>query len=248
MTAQLKKPMPALTPKLAYLAKSLPGKEEALRGSRNGYDGRRMTPRQQVRRATIEDLPQLKRLWAEERLLVSDLEKRFKEFQVVEGADGQVLGALGLQTAGHEGHLHSEVFLHFEQADALRELLWQRAQTMAVNLGLVRVWTQLETMYWRQNVFEPAAAEVLAKLPVSFGTVPRPWLVIQLKEENVMSAAVLEQELALFKAAERERTEMLIRRARILKAIAAGISLLVFVLALAWAISFFKLHGKIPGR
>jgi N-acetylglutamate synthase-like GNAT family acetyltransferase len=207
-----------------------------------------MRPRQQVRRATIEDLPQLKRLWAEERLTVSDLEKRFKEFQVVEGADGQVAGALGLQTAGHEMRLHSEVFLHFDQADALRELLWERAKNMAASLGLVRVWTQLETMFWRQNVFEPASAEVLAKLPANFGSAPRPWLVIQLKEENVMSAAVLEQELALFKAAERERTERILRRARILKGIAAGISFVVFLLALAWAVSFFKMHGKLPGR
>ena len=49
-----------------------------------------MTPRQQIRRATIDDLPQLKALWEQEQLSAGELEKRFKEFQVVEGEGGEV--------------------------------------------------------------------------------------------------------------------------------------------------------------
>ena len=85
------------------------------------------TPNPQVRRATIEDLPNLVELWRQENLPAPDLEKRFKEFQIIEGAGGELAAAVGLQVAGLEARLHSEVFAHAEQADALRELLWERA-------------------------------------------------------------------------------------------------------------------------
>src|SRR5262249_16714198 len=81
------------------------------------------TPNQQVRRATVEDLQKLMPLWQRENLPAQDLEKRFKEFQVVQGHGGELLGAVGLQIAGAEGCLHSEVFAHHEQADALRQQL-----------------------------------------------------------------------------------------------------------------------------
>src|SRR5688572_8151548 len=96
------------------------------------------TPQLQVRRATIDDLPKLAALWRDENLDVADLEKRFKEFQVVEGPGGEILGALGLQISGQEGRLHSEVFSLPEQADIVREKLWERAQILVNNHGLVR--------------------------------------------------------------------------------------------------------------
>ena len=67
----------------------------------------------QVRRASIDDLPQLNSLWQQERLPSASLEKRFKEFQVVE-ASSEILGAIGLEVLGTEGRLHSEVFAHPE--------------------------------------------------------------------------------------------------------------------------------------
>src|SRR2546429_8212208 len=101
-----------------------------------------MTPNQQVRRATVEDLPKLVPLWQQENLPWQDLEKRFKEFQVVEGQGGEVLGAVGLQISGLEGRLHSEAFAHAEQGDALREKLLGRARIVARYFGLVRLWAQ----------------------------------------------------------------------------------------------------------
>ena len=69
-------------------------------------------PNPQVRRATVEDLPKLVPLWQAEQLPWAGLEKRFKEFQVVEMPDGEVVAAVGLEIAGTEGRLHSEVFAH----------------------------------------------------------------------------------------------------------------------------------------
>src|SRR2546426_5938551 len=101
------------------------------------------TPNVQVRRATVEDLAKLVPLWKAEDLPCDELEKRFKEFQVLESAGGALLGAVGLQIAGSEAHLHSEVFARPDEADSLREKLWERAHVLANNHGLVRVWTQL---------------------------------------------------------------------------------------------------------
>src|SRR5688572_8993095 len=119
------------------------------------------TPQLQVRRATIDDLPKLAPLWREENLDVDDLEKRFKEFQVAEGLSGEVIAALGLQVAGQEGRLHSEVFARPEEADLAREKLWERAQIIANNHGLVRVWTQLTAPFWHTNGFAPAPGDVI---------------------------------------------------------------------------------------
>src|SRR5882672_9665544 len=127
------------------------------------------TPNLQVRRATIEDLPKLAALWQQEGLPAQDMEKRFKEFQLVEGHGGELVAAVGLQVAGLEVRLHSEVFAHAEQADALRDLLWERAQVVAQNHGLVRLWTQFGTPFWNHNGFRHAAADLLAKLPPAFG-------------------------------------------------------------------------------
>src|SRR5687768_5666141 len=119
----------------------------------------------QVRRATIEDLPQLVELWQAEQLSVADCEQCFKEFQVVEEG-GKVTGALALQISGGEGLLHSEAFAHPEQADALREKLWERARMIACNHGLFRVWTQLTVPYWK-STFQESSAEQVTKVPAS---------------------------------------------------------------------------------
>ena len=116
------------------------------------------TPPQQVRRATVEDLPQLIALWKQENLPWEQLEKRFKEFQVVEGEGGRVLGMLGLEVAGPEGRVHSEAFARPELADPLRELLWERVQVVAKNHGMVRIWSQFSTPFWNHCGFKCRSA------------------------------------------------------------------------------------------
>src|SRR5258706_9688893 len=121
------------------------------------------TPNPQVRRATSEDVPRLKSLWQQENLPWERLEKRFKEFQIVEVPGGEVLGALGLEIVGVEGRLHSEVFLHPEQSDTLRTLLWERAQVMGKNHGLVRIWTQLAAPFWSHTFIQPVTGDAMTK-------------------------------------------------------------------------------------
>jgi len=199
------------------------------------------TPGLQVRRATIDDLPQLIKLWQQENLPVADLESRFKEFQVVDNGTGGIAGAIGLQVSGHEGRLHSEAFEDFGQADALRALVWERIRTVAQNHGLVRVWAQFTSPFWRTIGFDYASNELLTKLPVNFGADRTPWLHFKLKDE-VAATISIDKEFALFRESEKEQMEKIMRQAKIMKIIAAIVAGVVFVLVVIWAVMFFRVQ------
>ena len=199
----------------------------------------------QVRRATVDDLPKLVDLWKQENLAYQEFEKRFKEIQVVEGPGGQILGALGLQLAGLEGKLHSEVFAHMEQSDALREKLWGRVQILARNHGLVRIWTQLDSPFWHSNGFNAPLGDVLSKLPSAWAEDQHPWRCLQLREEPGLATSI-DKEFAVFQEAERERTQLLFQKARVLKMVAGLVAVGVFVLVLIWAFLFFRLKSRPP--
>ena len=203
------------------------------------------TPALQVRRATIDDLPSLFPLWQKENLPAKDLEARFKEFQVVENGSGGIAGAIGLQVSGHEGRLHSEAFEDFGQADTLRGILWERVRTVAQNHGLVRVWSQFTSPYWRATGFDQASNELLTKLPQNFGSDRTPWLCVKLREETHAPVS-LDKEFALFRETEREQTQKVMRQARVLKVVAGVVAILVFILVVAWAILFFRMQKQLP--
>ena len=196
-----------------------------------------MDPNVQVRRATIEDLPQLTALWQQENLSVPDLERRLKEFQVVQSPDGEVLGVIGLQISGTQGRLHSEALLHPEQGDEVRDRLWERIRLVAGNCGVARVWLQGPTPFWKANGFQPAGTDDTSKLPADFSGAAQPWYVLKLREES--AAASIDKEFALFREAERERTAKMYRQAKVLKMIAVVVAMGVFLLVIVWAFIFF---------
>lgn len=202
-------------------------------------------PNVQVRRATVEDIARLVPLWQQEDLPWQTLEKRFKEFQVVEAPGGELLGALGLEISGTEGRLHNEVFGHPEQADALRDLLWERMQVVAKNHGLVRIWSQFETPFWHHSGFQYAAAETLAKLPAAFGNGGRPWQFVQLRDDAAAPISI-DKEFAAFKEMERESTEKVLRQAKVLKMVAAVVVVAVFILVALFFFSWFKARSHMP--
>ena len=198
----------------------------------------------QARRATIDDLSKLTPLWRAEGLPEHDLEKRFKEFQLIEGPDGEILGTVGLQISGQEGRLHSETFAHPEDGDALRAQLWERVQMIANNHGIIRIWTQLESPFWHHVGFTGASGDLMVRLPAVFaGDQRRPWSFYQLRSETA-PLVLLDKEFAMFREAERERTEKMFRQARVLKVIAAVLVLAVAVLGLVWAFSFFRFQRR----
>jgi N-acetylglutamate synthase-like GNAT family acetyltransferase len=203
------------------------------------------TPNQQVRRATIEDLPQLIELWKQEDLPWQNLEKRFKEFQVVEGEGDRLLGVLGMEVVGLDGRVHSEAFVRPDVADLMRDLLWERLQVVAKNHGLVRLWSQFATPFWTHCGFQVAPAETLNHLPPTFAGDPAPWRVVQLREEAALPTSV-DKEFAVFKEMEQAQTQKIVQQAKVLKFIAGLVVVAVFVLIVMWVLLWIKTQRQPP--
>ena len=171
-----------------------------------------------MRRATLDDIGQLTALWQAMQFPTDDLARRVTEFQVAEGADGTVLGAVGLQIAERQGLIHSEAFSDFALAEHLRPLLWDRLHAVATNQGLLRVWTREQAPFWNHCGLVKADDEALQKLPALWRGAPSDWLTLKLRDdlETVMS---LDKEFALFMQSEKQRTERVFQHARTMKTI-----------------------------
>lgn len=198
---------------------------------------------QDVRRATLDDLPQLIELWQMEKLPVEVLEKRFTEFQVVADADGKLVGAVGLQMSEKHGRLHSELFPRYDLANVLRPLLWERHKKVAQNHGVVRVWTQLTAPFWQVGDFHDASPEELSTMPANFAGSPGSWATAQLRE-TVAALDTIEKELAMFREIERAKTDRIYKQAKVFKAIAVVFALILLAWAGWW---LFKILQKQPG-
>lgn len=199
---------------------------------------------QDVRRATLDDLPQLLELWTMENLPAEIMEKRFTEFQVVQDKNGGIVGALGLQISGRAGKLHSELFPRYDLADQLRPILWERMRAVAKNHGLFRVWTQLTAPFWQTGEFHEATEAELADFPVNFAGDNRPWMTVQLRE-NISEIVSAEKEMQMLVEFERSRTEKIHQQARWLKRIALAVAAGFFLLAAYWLVIILRNRSDI---
>jgi N-acetylglutamate synthase-like GNAT family acetyltransferase len=188
-----------------------------------------------VRRATLDDVGQLLALWTSMRFAADDLARRITEFQVAEAPDGTLAGAVGLQLLGRQARIHSEGFTDFALADQLRPMLWERLNAVAINHGLLRLWTQEQAPFWRHCGMAKPDPEALEKLPPPWQQSPLPWMTLKLKDDidEVVSA---DKEFAVFMEAEKERTRRTLRRARALKYVATAIAFSLFFLVIAGAL------------
>ena len=193
------------------------------------------TPQYHSRRATLEDLPELRSLWHNAHLDLNDLEKRFTEFQLVTSAEGNIVGALGLQIHKQHGLIHSETFIAPEIATEVRPLLWQRILTVAKNNGLLRLWVLPIASFYREQGFTDVDAALRAKLPEPFGNPAADWVSLKLKDEN--QVANVEREFELFAMTQKQESERLMSQAQAFKVIAYG--LLFVVLGAIAALAFF---------
>jgi hypothetical protein len=180
-------------------------------------------------------------------LPVADLEKRLTEFQVVETTEGKVIGGLGFQIGDRQSRIHSEAYSDFAFADAARLLFWERIQTLAMNHGIFRLWTQEPSPFWSRNGFQKASEETLKKLPSGWMN-DYPWLTLQLKDEAAMVS--IEKELAMFMQEEKQRSVRALQHAQTLKTVALFIAVLLLVFVIGVAIFVFRKHPEIlsPGR
>ena len=207
-----------------------------------------MTPSNyRVRRATLDDVAALTKLWKTMHFQTDDLAKRITEFQVAEDADGKLLGAVGLQIAQRQGLVHSEAFMDFAHADPLRQPLWDRLQSVAANHGLVRLWTQELAPFWHHSGLAKADAEVLQKLPEAWRGQSVAWLTLKIKDdiEEVISA---DKEFALFMETERDRSRRTLQQARALKFVATLIAVGVLILVVVGGILLIKNNPQLLHR
>jgi N-acetylglutamate synthase-like GNAT family acetyltransferase len=201
-----------------------------------------------VRRATVEDLETLRPLWTSMKLSVAELEPRLTEFQVVENAEGTIMGGIAFQMAGGSGRLHSEAFTDFGIADQARELLWNRIQTLASSHGILRVWARESVPFWTGVGFKKADAEALKKMPAAWNTEDTSWFTLQLKDEAAIAS--MEKELAMFMAAEKRGSDRVFQQARTLKMVANLLALLLLLLAIGAGIYLLMKKPELlhPGR
>lgn len=197
-----------------------------------------------VRRATVDDLAQLRALWQTLGLDGAELEKRLTEFQVAEDADGKVVGGVALQVAQGHGLIHSEVFADFAIADRVRPLLWERLQAVATNHGLHRVWTREHAPFWSHCGLVAATEELLAKLPEAWRVKGTRWLMLQLREETTATLSV-EREFELFMKSEKDRSQAAIERAKMLKTIATVVALILAVVVIGAALYFLRRNPQV---
>jgi N-acetylglutamate synthase-like GNAT family acetyltransferase len=199
-----------------------------------------------IRRATLDDLATLRTIWLSMRLPADELEKRLKDFQVVESADGIVLGAVGIQFLKPHALLFGEGFSDFSVADAARELFWERIETLAANHGVFRIWTQETSLFWTRWGFQPANAEILSRLPDEWKTSEGKWFTLELKSEAAVTAA-LENKFAGFLDAEKKQTARVAEKARLLKTIITVVGFTIGILCIGIAI-YLLIHRNPFGQ
>jgi N-acetylglutamate synthase-like GNAT family acetyltransferase len=200
-----------------------------------------------VRRATLDDISQLAALWNSMKLPAESLSKRVTEFQIAETPEGVLAGAVGLEIAQKQGRIHSEAFSDFSLADQLRPMLWERIHSVAINHGLLRLWTQENAPFWSHHCgLVKSDPDALQKLPAAWQGQKPGWLTLKLKED-VETLTSLDKEFALFMDSEKQRTARAFQHAKILKVVATLIALGLFIIVLAGAFLIFK-RGGLPQR
>ena len=202
------------------------------------------SPAYRVRRATVDDLEELRDLWRVMNLPAPELERRVTEFQVVESADGRIHGALAIEIYTRQGRVHGEAFSDFALADALRELLWQRLQALALSHGIARMWTREDAPFWKRLGFKAPDEAALKRLPDAWTPESGRLLTLALRDEEALEKA-LQANFDLLKAEERRRTENLFRHGKTVKFVVTMITvvLALFVIIMSVRILLNRIGG-----
>lgn len=183
-----------------------------------------------VRRATVDDLPQLIELWKLENMPWEVLEKKLTEFQVVDDGTGTVQGCWGIHIAGKQAKLHHEVFLQSDLADTHRELLWQRLQAIIHNHALIRLWTRETAPFYHGSGFHVPTGDQIKIFPAAFSEENATWTVLELRPEHEQTAEVdVDKEFEKFKEMERVSTEKAFEQAKKIRAFATTLAVLLFL-------------------
>lgn len=198
-----------------------------------------------LRRATVDDLPGLEALWHALGQPADELEKRLTDFHVAADNQGQIVGAIALEISGQFGKLHSEAVADVDQPDLVRSLLWERIEMVSRYRGLVRLWTLLTSPFWQNTGFKYSTDSEKGRLPAEFGTANQPWRTLKLRDERALDNA-LEKEIELFKIQNEEQNERIIRNAKVLRAVAILLGVLLFLVVILGVLLLFQMKPQSP--
>ncbi len=194
-----------------------------------------MTPQNfHFRRATLEDLDILRGLWQTALHPVLELEKRLTDFQIVEGNDGRLLGALGICVQGEEACVHHEAYTHPDTESAIREKLWNRLNVLFVNQGVHRMWTREKAEFWKEKGFRVPTGEEKTKFPSNFSSGNGTLLVFPLKD--LKAERMIERKMMELQAAREEDEVRLEQKTRIIRVVAWSLAGFFMVLLIYFTI------------
>ena len=171
-----------------------------------------------LRRATLEDLELLRGLWQIALFSHSDLEKHLTEFQVIEGDDGRLLGAIGIRLRQENAWIHHAAFTRPHTGIALREILWDRLKSMFRQHGVHRVWISQSEDYWSAVGFRTPTTEERNSVPPPFETLEKTLKVFVLRDEK--SQKIIERKMLELQSLREEETAQLNHRTRLARIMA----------------------------
>lgn len=186
------------------------------------------------RRATLEDLDVLRGLWQTALFSPIELEKHLTEFQLVEGEDGRLLGALGILINGEEALIHHEAFTHPTTESAMREALWHRLKIMFSNQGVHRVWTREKAAFWNEVGFRMPTVDEKPKFPPALGTADRSLKVFPLRDSK--AEKIIEKKMIELQATRFEEEAHLEKRTQVIRVVAWSLAGFLMVLLVYFTI------------
>lgn len=197
-----------------------------------------------IRRATLDDLEVLRGVWREFGLVEHELEKRFTEFQLAVDAHGWILATLALRFTEHQGQVHSLTVRRTDLSRELTSALWDRTLALAEQHGAYRLWTRERGDFWGSVGFLPSVETGTPEAPLAFGG-GRHWLTLKLREEPLKLIAA-EEQLEAYLELERLKTDQMVRRVQVLKILAVGAAIVLFVVTMGALLMLVRRNRRPP--
>ena len=200
-----------------------------------------------VRRATLDDLDALTKLWQSMHLPVDELAKKITDFQVVENADAELVGPLGSKCWSARAGCIAKPSL----TSRWRNMSVLNCGASAVGRDQQRACTGCGRRNRRRFGVGSGLAkpdpEALEKLPQPWRALKGQWLTLKLKEdiEEVLSA---DKEFAMFMQSERQRTERAFQQAKILKFVAMLLAIGILFLVIGGAFLIMRRNPQLLHR
>ena len=204
-------------------------------------------PGLRVRRATVDDLPRSGRSGFPCACPPTNWKTASRNFKWSKRGRKGPRGAGSANYSAQHALLHSEGYSDFAFADAARELFWRRIETLAANHGISGSGRRKHSPFWTHRGFQPANAEILARLPEEWKTAEGKWLTLELKNEEAVTAA-LENKFAGFMDAEKKQTARVAEQARTLKSIIIVVCFTIGILCIGIAIYLSSIEIRSDDR